>query len=62
VSIEGETPFFQHAVDLGLFDQPIFTIYMKPDSASDVDVPVKTFDLTLHKVKNFRLALSPLVA
>ncbi|KAI6183083.1 Aspartic peptidase family and Aspartic peptidase domain-containing protein [Aphelenchoides bicaudatus] len=40
VSFEGETPFFQHGVDLGLFDSPIFTIYMKKDSNKDADVPV----------------------
>jgi len=40
VTTGGLQPFFQHGVDLGVFDQPIFTIFMKPDNAQDQDVPV----------------------
>jgi hypothetical protein len=40
IAIDNVEPVFQHGVSLKLFDQPIFTIYMKPDSVKDKDVPV----------------------
>lgn len=38
VAIGNAPTVFQHGVDLGVFDQPMFTIYMKQDSDDDRDV------------------------
>jgi len=40
VAVGGVKPIFQTGVDQGIFDQPIFTIYMQPDNQDDVDIPV----------------------